>query len=176
MSVLSLVSNGPASTGALTSADPADYYAVHVDGGDNLGLVLDGLAASGVNELYASFDSIPTRLSYDGRSVTGETFVNRQNQMLALTAPPGGGTYYVLVYGDQIDSSGSNAYRLSATTGPFVVTSITPDQGSNRQPNLDNPFGGPQGRVIPETATISAGIQPGHDRRVRRARRRCPNT
>ena len=81
VSVHALVSNGSASSGSLTSADPADYYAIHVNGGDNLGLVLDGLAASGVNELYASFEAIPTRLSYDFRSVKDETFVDRQDQI-----------------------------------------------------------------------------------------------
>ena len=65
----------------------------------------------------------------------------------------------MLVYGDQFDSSGSNAYRLSATTGPFVVTSITPDRNSSRvalEPGpglfLDNPS---IGRVVPGSVTVS---------------------
>ena len=166
LSFHTLVANGPASSGTLSPSDNVDLYALHVNGGDNVGLGLDGLTTSAVNELYASFEAIPTRLSYDFRSVKDETVVNRQNQMLTFTAPPGGGTLYVLVYGDQIDASGSSPYRLSATTGPFVVTSITPDQNTNR---ID-PEPGPgflrtspyDGRVVPGLVTVSgAGFSDG---------------
>jgi RHS repeat-associated protein len=156
LSVHALLSNGAASSGSLTSSDNVDYFAIQIKAGDNLSLVLNGLAASGVNELYASFDAIPTRLAYDFRSVKDETFVDRQDQTMVFTAPPGGGTYYVLVYGDQIDSSGLNPYHLSATTGPIIVTSITPDIGTNQTPGSNFDFNGqPVGRVIPSTVTIT---------------------
>src|SRR5262249_42933534 len=64
----------------------------------------------------------------------------------ALTAPPDGGTYYILVYGSQIN--GTDPYRLTATTGPFVLTGITPDRGSNL---AQTPTGGP----IPDTVSLT---------------------
>ncbi|MFO0957423.1 MAG: RHS repeat-associated core domain-containing protein [Isosphaeraceae bacterium] len=148
-----LVSGGTPANGTLTPADRADYFAIHVNGGDNLGLVLDGLAASGVNELYASFEAIPTRLSYDYRSVTDETFFNRLDQQIAFTGPPGGGTLYILVYGDQIN--GQSPYTLAATTGSFVVTSITPDRSTNRPPEPANGTARPIGRIVPTTVSIT---------------------
>jgi hypothetical protein len=71
--------NGVASSGTLTSSDPADYYALNVPGGDSVGLVLNGHLATGVNELYASFESIPTRLQYDYGAVKGEEQTEREN-------------------------------------------------------------------------------------------------
>ncbi len=133
---LSLVVNplgtdGGAVSGTLTNFDPADYYAVNVGGGESLGLNLTGHATTGANELYVSLGSIPTQTSYDFSAVKDERFVDRQDETLAFTAPPGGGTYYVLVYGDEI--SGSTPYDLTATTGPFVVTSLTPPLQGNSQ-------------------------------------------
>jgi RHS repeat-associated protein len=145
-------SGGPAS-GILTNADPSDYYAVHVNGGDGLALNLTGNATTGANELYASLGVIPTRIEHDFGAVKDERFFDRQNEALAFTAPPGGGTYYMLVYGAQIN--GSSPYNLSATAGDFVVTSITPDHGTNRPPDPAYGTYRPVGRVIPTTVTIA---------------------
>ncbi|MFN0052859.1 MAG: hypothetical protein ACKV0T_11760 [Planctomycetales bacterium] len=120
-----LVGNGAASSGVLTSGSRSHYYAIHINGSNTAGLVLNGLVTSGVSELYVSLDAIPTRISYDLRAAKTEFEPNRGDQQLAFTAPPGGGTFYILVYGDQID--GYLPYELSATTGSFVVTTMTPD-------------------------------------------------
>src|SRR5262249_38953043 len=100
------------------------------------------------------FEAVPSRLAYDYRAVKDETLLDRQDQQMAFTAPPGGGMFYVLVYADEVGTL--SEYNLSATTGPFVVTSITPDHGSNRTPDQASYYlGKPFGRVIPETITVS---------------------
>jgi RHS repeat-associated protein len=139
--------------GTLSTFDPADYYALHVDGGQNLGLVLNGQAVSGGNELYVRLNAIPTRQSFDRAALTAATRLDNQNQQLALTAPPGGGTYYILVYGDDINIS-NNPYTLSATTGPLVLTEITPSRGSNVLP-LQPPGVVSAQPILPSTITIS---------------------
>ena len=53
------------------TADRADYYAIQVEPGDSVRVALDGHAASGSNELYVTFEAIPTRLDYDHRSTSG---------------------------------------------------------------------------------------------------------
>src|SRR5262249_53641517 len=69
LQVRPLTTNGAAVSGTFTNADRADYYAVHLDGGESLALNLAGHATTGSNELYASLGSIPTRTSYDFRAV-----------------------------------------------------------------------------------------------------------
>jgi RHS repeat-associated protein len=154
LDVTPLVPGGAAAAGTLTADHPADYYAIRVNGGDNLSLVLKGQADAAVNELYASFEAIPSRLSYDARSVKSDRDLTGRDQNLALVAPPGGGTYYVLVYGAQ--TADPPGYDLSASTGPFVITTITPDRGSNRPPDVAAFYDHqPVGRLVPETVTIS---------------------
>src|SRR5262249_22012642 len=84
---------------------------------------------------------------------------------LALTGSPGGGTFYLHLFDNQ--SLFPVAYHLSATAAPFVVTSVSPDRGSNRLagqiPPLPNYGPGSfvsgnlkvAGRVIPSTMTVS---------------------
>jgi hypothetical protein len=95
---------------------------------------------------------MPTRLDYDYRRA-----VEGQDQQLAITGPPGGGTFYILVYGADVPSPAG--YQLTAEAGPFVVTTVTPDRGSNRPPDVipegfsrTSPA---QGRVLPATVTVS---------------------
>ncbi len=141
-----LATDGTAAQGTLTATDSSDYYYVQVNGGDALGLSLVGLAASGVNQLYVKLGTPPTRQDNDFKSVGDGNSPPGQNQQLALTAPPDGGTYFILVYGSQIN--GSNPYRLTATTGPFIVTGLNPDRGSNRAQSLS-------GSPIPHTITLN---------------------
>ena len=76
MVIVRSLTPGIPATGTLTPADRDGFFAVTVAPGDNLALVLDGLAASGVNELYVRRGAIPTRQEYDYRAVKGE-FVSR---------------------------------------------------------------------------------------------------
>lgn len=141
-----------ASTGTLTPADRAEYFAIHVPDGETLGLVLDGQAATGSNELYVGFESIPTRSTYSSAALYDERRVNQQDRQLAVNAPASGGTYYLLVYADAVDVE--TPYALEAQVGEIVVTSITPDRASNLPPNSVTGYGAPIGRVVPSTVTI----------------------
>lgn len=150
--------NSSAFSGTLTPSKPSGWIAIQLAPGQNLGLYLHGLGGSSGTELYGSFGSIPSRLSYDYSSASGETDLNRQDHQLVVTTPPAGGAFYVLVYGDGIGSS--NPFQLFASTGAFLVTSITPDRISNQQP-LGYLTGGlqfgspPSGCVIPSSVSVS---------------------
>ncbi|MFO0847615.1 MAG: Ig-like domain-containing protein [Gemmataceae bacterium] len=120
---------GTAARGTLTPSDRADYFAVLVAPGDNLAVILRGLAASGVNELYVRRDAIPTRQDYDYRAVKDESRVDGQDQQIVASAPAEGGTYYVLVYGEQIGTT--TPYTLTARTGSLIVAGLTPDHHGN---------------------------------------------
>jgi RHS repeat-associated protein len=150
--------NGGVFSGVLTPGKPSAWLAIQLAPGQNLGLYLHGLGGSSATELYVSFGAMPSRLNFDYSAVSGETDFNRQDHQLAITTPPAGGTFYVLVYGDGIGSS--NPFQLFASTGAFLVTSITPDRISNKQPlgylsgglQFGNP---PSGCVIPSSVTVS---------------------
>jgi len=144
--VRALATDGSTAQGTLSSADTSDYYQVHLDGGQSLGLMLNGLTSPGVNELYVSLGAVPSRQNYDFRAIGDDSRTDNQNQTLALTAPADGATYYVLVYGSQ--NNGTMPYTLSGATGPFIVTSMTPTRGSNR---AQTQLGGP----IPHTVALS---------------------
>lgn len=77
---------------------------------------------TGANQFFASLGSIPTAQNNDfGANAAGAS------QQILVNGGPAGGTYYVMVYGDQIN--GANPYELLAETGAFFVTGITPDRG-----------------------------------------------
>jgi RHS repeat-associated protein len=117
VSVRSLLIGGNVSS-TLTLSNRYHYFAINVAAGESLRLTLDG--ANGINHLFANYASIPTRLNADIGATSASS-----NQTITLTGIPGGGTYYVLVSGEQIGSSG-NAYTLTVETAPFFVNAITP--------------------------------------------------
>jgi Bacterial pre-peptidase C-terminal domain/Bacterial Ig-like domain len=110
--------SGGSFTDTLSTGNRLQYFAITVPGGESLRLTLDG--QSGVNHLFVSHASVPSRLNADinGRSASSD-------QTIALTGVPGGGTYYVLVSGEQIGISGS--YTLSVESAAFFLTAFTPD-------------------------------------------------
>ncbi|MCL5744652.1 MAG: hypothetical protein M1541_12120, partial [Acidobacteria bacterium] len=128
LDVPGLTPNGPAHTGTLTPGNRAQYYAITLAPGESLRLNLTGTAASGANELHVSLGAIPTRQQADFSAKGGG-----QNQQIVLTGAPGGATYYVLVYGDQLDAAG-NPFALTAETGALFVTSIAPRRHGNISP------------------------------------------
>jgi len=126
LAVHSLPTDGTEVTGSLSQSDRSDYYAVHVSGGQSLLVTLDGQANTGANLMYVRLGAMPTRLDYDYRLAPGG-----QDGELVFTEAPGGGTYYVLVYGDQIGTTTS--YAIAARTGPIFIRGITPTYHGNAQ-------------------------------------------
>lgn len=131
LTVPGLTANSGPITGALTPANRAHYFTITLASGESLRLTLRGLGASGVNELYVSQGSIRTRQQSDARS----TAVS-QDQQIILSGAAGGGTYYVLVYGQQVGVS--NPYQLPAETAPLFVTGITPTRHGTLVPAIIN--------------------------------------
>jgi RHS repeat-associated protein/uncharacterized repeat protein (TIGR01451 family) len=118
------INAGPENS-TLTSAQRGRYYAVTLPPGQSLRLTLNGLAASGQNELYASLGAMPTRTVADFRATA-----SGQTQQVVLPSPPGGGTYYILVYGNDL-SSGSMPFTLTAEGAAFFVENLTPGVQGN---------------------------------------------
>ncbi|MBE7502048.1 MAG: hypothetical protein HS113_17490, partial [Verrucomicrobiales bacterium] len=108
---------GGGAAGFLTPTSRRQYFALNVPPGESLRLSLS--APSGVNHLFVNHASIPTRLNSDFQGVAPT-----RGQQLTLTGVPGGGTYYILVSGEQV--SGSIPFELSAEMAPVFVTGITP--------------------------------------------------
>jgi len=118
-------------SGVLTADNRLQYFAIHVAAGESLRLQLCG--GNGVNHLFVNFASIPTVLSHD--------FGARDNsacQTITLSGVPGGGSYYVLVFGAQV-GSGGNPFQLVAETASFFVRSISPNRAL-RETNSLAPF------------------------------------
>jgi hypothetical protein len=114
---------GTATTGTLPGTGNGVLYQVTTVAGTDLNLALVG-AAGTTNELYISFGTVPTRQSYDARSVR----VGAANQSLSVSNTRAG-TYYILVYGANVPSS--EQFQLTASTAGFTVGSVSPVQGSN---------------------------------------------
>ncbi len=142
VSIRTLQANGSFVKNNLTASDRSDYYAVRVEGGQSLGLILASQSSDPL-ALYASFE----RQDADAQAADP-----RRRQELALTAPAGGGTYYLLAYSDATQAS--VGYDIAATSGDFVVTGLTPQRASNKAPDTDG-RGKPVGRVVPSVVTLN---------------------
>ena len=129
LSVRTLASGG--TSGLLTPDNRLQYFAIHVAAGQSLRLLLTG--GGGVSHLFINFASIPTLLNYDfgGRD-------NAASQTITLSGVPGGGTYYVLISGEQI-GGGGNPFQLSAEMASFYIWSISPNRAL-RETNTYAPF------------------------------------
>lgn len=119
ISVPALVANGNTVTNTLSPNDLVHYYALQVGPGEFLRLRLDGQGTFGFNELHVGLGTVPTR-SAGGWHASARS----QDQEIVLTAPSGGATYYILIYGDQITNA--TPYQLVAETSPMILTGITP--------------------------------------------------
>ncbi len=113
-------------TGEFTDTETARYYTVAVAEGEDLLISLDDLDNAGANELYLSFEAVPTRSQFDYRYTAN--FAPDQAIRIPGTAV---GTYYILAYGDQIPPAAPASYSLTAEYLPLQVVSITPDHGGN---------------------------------------------
>ncbi|WP_145234608.1 putative Ig domain-containing protein [Urbifossiella limnaea] len=118
LGVRPLATTGAPVTGTLSPADRLDFYAITLGKRESLTLKLDSAAGTRV-ELAVSYAAIPTRVAFDARSASPGP-----HQEVTLTGIAGGGTYYVMVYGDQV--GGGAAYTLKAEKAEFFVTGVTP--------------------------------------------------
>jgi RHS repeat-associated protein len=125
--VHALAGDGTPANGALSAADPADYYAITLAGKETLKLQLNVGESASRTELYVSYAAIPTRLTFDERSI-----VPTGSQAITLTGINGGGTYYVLVYADQ--PSDAISYTLTAEESPLFITGATPSRHGTSSP------------------------------------------
>ena len=114
---------GDTVTGAFAGSGQAQLFAVVMPSFGPLGLVLSDADAAHHTEIYAKLGAPPTRGSYDYSAST--TGANHRLLIPQATA----GTWYILVYGDNIPTAGS--YTLTATTYDIAVKSFTPDHAGN---------------------------------------------
>ncbi|MCW5553064.1 MAG: Ig-like domain-containing protein [Verrucomicrobiae bacterium] len=116
------LSLGGSFAGTLTPGNRLHYFALQLAPGESLRLTLNG--QSGVNHLFVNHASIPTRLEADATGTTASP-----NQTITLSGSPSGGTYYVLVSGEQVGGNGN--FTLTADTASFFVTEVSPKRVSN---------------------------------------------
>src|SRR5262249_50176227 len=103
--------------GSTTTADPSDYFVVHLDPGESLRLRLASQTPGTPLELYVRYAAIPSRLGFDQRAASPAA-----TQEITLTGIASGAPYYVEVYGDR----GATNYALVAEQAPFFVTDAGP--------------------------------------------------
>jgi RHS repeat-associated protein/uncharacterized repeat protein (TIGR01451 family) len=84
-------------------------------------VTVDNLVANNHCEVYARFGQPPTRSTYDYHSATPGT----PNQQL-LTTMATAGTWYVLVYGDNIQAPGD--FTVQVSSAAVMLSSVTPDR------------------------------------------------
>jgi RHS repeat-associated protein len=108
---------GTLSTGAMA------YYQFTVAAGETVNLAMTSDTAGTANDIYASYEAIPTIGQFDATSSVPVT--QDPNAVIQETQP---GTYYVMI--DE-SAGATETYTLTATALVFSITGITPDQGSN---------------------------------------------
>ncbi|HXR47355.1 MAG TPA: RHS repeat-associated core domain-containing protein [Candidatus Limnocylindrales bacterium] len=92
-----------------------------------LQIVLNNLVAGNHYEIYAKLGAPPTRSIYDYHAaVTG---VPGQQLLIPMAAP---GTWYVLVYADNIQTPG--AYTVTASSASVLLFSVTPNHSGRNAP------------------------------------------
>ncbi|MGD8450865.1 MAG: RHS repeat-associated core domain-containing protein [Phycisphaerae bacterium] len=119
---------GVQSPGAFTEPGYSRYYKFDVDAGADIEIQLDDLDDEGENELYVSFEQLPTRLEHDFH-YTLDPSADQQVRIPGTRA----GTYYVLAYGREIPAPGPSAFTIEAACLPLAITSADPSYGSNTE-------------------------------------------
>ena len=120
----------------LTIGTPADsnfvhpelsrYFRVTAPAGEDVEIRLDDLDDAGSNELYVSFERIPTRSKFDYRY--GSNFAPDQTIRIPDTHA---GTYYELAYGSNLGGSSQAAFTIGVHFMPLEITEISPARGGN---------------------------------------------
>jgi YD repeat-containing protein len=122
-----LQTTGVPTVSSLSSIDRKDYYAITLGSRENLTLRFTTPTPTVRVQLYLSYETLPTQMTFDERSALPGT-----TQEITMTSIQGGGTYYVMVYGDQVP--GVASYSITAETAPLFVTRINPSRHGNAVP------------------------------------------
>ncbi|MGK7959023.1 CARDB domain-containing protein, partial [Crocosphaera sp.] len=102
------------------------YYRFDVEAGEILSINFDSNLTEGFNELYISYEDVPTRGDFDFGY--NQPFEVDQEIVLNNTL---GGTYYLLAYGNDVNNSNAS-YTLSADSLDFSLRDIGTITGSNK--------------------------------------------
>jgi YD repeat-containing protein len=115
------VAPGATVTGTFAGGGQAQLITVTVTNSGPLLILLNNSGAKNVTELYAQLGSPPTRGTFGFQS----TIPNSSNQQILIpNAYPG--TYYILVYANQIPSPGD--YTVQALSTSVILQSVAPDR------------------------------------------------
>ena len=117
---------GTAVVGNFTETERARYYKFTVAKEKDLIIDLNDLDDMGTNELYVSFEEVPTRSRYDYRYTTNFA----PDQTVFITSAKAG-TYYTLAYASGIPSNGPSEFSIKAEYQPILITSVMPDHWGN---------------------------------------------
>ncbi len=115
---------GSTFSGSFVGNGQAQLIAVNLTNGSPLLITLNNAGANNVTELYAQLGSPPTRGTFGYESIHPAS----PNQQI-LIPNANGGTYYILIYGNQISTPGS--YTVQVLAGSVFLTSVTPNLGPN---------------------------------------------
>ena len=110
---------------ATLSTGQTRVYHITVDEGETLRVTLTSPDGGADNELFLRYDDVPTGFKYD--AAYQNPLQANQAAVIGSTKP---GDYYVLVRGHH-EPSANTPFTLTATTLPFSITSVKPDQGGD---------------------------------------------
>jgi len=116
-----LLSVGTPDTGTLNQGQPV-YYKIDVLGGETLRLRLDSSALTADNQIFISYNAMPTRSQFD--FTNSEPFVADSEVIIPTTAD---GSYYILV--NPVSGPFLQDYTIQAEIIPFGVQNIDISQG-----------------------------------------------
>ena len=116
---------GAAFSGSFAGSGQAQLFAITVTNGFPLQILLNNSGAGNGTELYVKLGSPPTRGIYDFSSTLSGS---SSQQVLVPNAVPG--TYYVLVYGNNIVTAGG--YTLSTVPAEILLSSVYPSRLGNQ--------------------------------------------
>jgi RHS repeat-associated protein len=115
---------GATFSGSFVGNGQAQLIAVNLTNGSPLLITLNNGGANNVTELYAQLGSPPTRGAFGYESISP----NSPNQQI-LIPNANAGTYYVLIYGNQISTPGS--YSVQVLAANVFLTRVAPNLGPN---------------------------------------------
>lgn len=117
---------GTAIESEFTGSERSRYYRVTVAKNKDLETILDDIDDNGSNELYISFEEIPTRSQFD--YCYGTNFAADQTVRIPGTQA---GTYYILAYTGSVPGTGPSAFRINAQYLPLEIVSVDPNHCGN---------------------------------------------